>query len=280
MTLLLISFGDTVDLDFQTVFCILAFLFMIGSLCGWVLELLFRRIFTAKKWINPGFLTGPYLPIYGFGISILFAVCSLDYKAIFHFDFWNSQAAYDIFVILLIGIAMTLIELVAGLIFIRGMKIRLWDYSDRWGNWKGIICPLFSLLWTLAGALFYFFLNPLLMKSVYWLLSNYYFIFFVGIFFGIMIVDFCASVRLTARIKALAEEKQIVVKFEKLKESIRSELEAKKEKAKFLFAFRSSHKLEEHMETYINEERAPKLPRSRKSAAKKKDKNEKGSEQE
>ncbi len=262
--MLLISFGNAVDLDFQTVFCILAFLFMLGSMCGWVLELLFRRIFTAKKWINPGFLTGPYLPIYGFGISVLFAVCSLDYKTILHFDFWNNQIVYDIFVILLIGIAMTLIELIAGLIFIRGMKIRLWDYSDRWGNWKGIICPLFSLLWTLAGALFYFFLNPLLMKSVYWLLSNYYFIFFVGIFFGIVIIDFCASVKLTTRIKSLAEEKQIVVKFEKLKESIKSELEAKKEKAKFLFAFHSSHKLEEHMETYVKDEDASKIIKEQK----------------
>lgn len=250
----LASFGTEIPLEATKVFSILAFLFMLGSLLGWVLELLFRRFFSAKKWINPGFLTGPYLPIYGFGVSLLFLICSVDYRALFSFDFWGSQAVYDIFVILLIGIAMTLIELIAGLIFIRGMKIRLWDYSDRWGNFKGIICPLFSFLWTAAGALFYFFLNPLLMKTAYWLLDNYYFIFFVGVFFGVLIVDFCHSVQLTAKIKKFAEDRQIVIKYEKLKESIRAQLGAKKEKAKFLFAFRSSHRLEEHIERYAEDE--------------------------
>lgn len=36
-------------------FFILAFLFMFGSVAGWVLELFFRRIFSMKKWINPDF---------------------------------------------------------------------------------------------------------------------------------------------------------------------------------------------------------------------------------
>ena len=35
---------------------ILSFLFFIGSMFGWVLELLFRRIVNGK-WINTGFLT-------------------------------------------------------------------------------------------------------------------------------------------------------------------------------------------------------------------------------
>ena len=52
-------------------FFILAFLFMFGSVAGWVLELFFRRIFSMKKWINPGFLNGPYLPMYGFGTVIV-----------------------------------------------------------------------------------------------------------------------------------------------------------------------------------------------------------------
>lgn len=38
------------------IFLILTFLFAVGALCGWVLELFFRR-FNSKKWINPGFCT-------------------------------------------------------------------------------------------------------------------------------------------------------------------------------------------------------------------------------
>ena len=44
-----------------------AFIFVTGCMLGWVLELLFNRMFN-KKWINPGFLVGPWLPIYGFGV--------------------------------------------------------------------------------------------------------------------------------------------------------------------------------------------------------------------
>lgn len=35
---------------------------------------------------------------------------------------------------------MTLLELVAGLIFVKGFKVRLWDYTNDRGNFKGIIC--------------------------------------------------------------------------------------------------------------------------------------------
>lgn len=41
----------------------LAFLFFIGSVTGWILELLYRRFLSdtnpERKWINPGFLAGP-----------------------------------------------------------------------------------------------------------------------------------------------------------------------------------------------------------------------------
>ena len=60
-----------------------------------------------------------------------------------------------IIIILLMGLLMTLIELIGGIIGLKN-NVRLWDYSDIWGNYKGLICPLFSLIWTLIGALYYF----------------------------------------------------------------------------------------------------------------------------
>ena len=48
---------------------------------AWVLELFFRRFFSTsnpeRKWINPGFCTGPYLPIYGSGLCVLYLLASL-----------------------------------------------------------------------------------------------------------------------------------------------------------------------------------------------------------
>ena len=41
----------------------------------------FRRFFSIRKWINPGFLNGPYLPMYGFG-ALLFHERNLRAKAV------------------------------------------------------------------------------------------------------------------------------------------------------------------------------------------------------
>ena len=66
----------------MNLFLILAFLFMSGSLIGWSIELFYRRYFDPtnkeRRWINPGFLTGPYLPLYGFSLMILFLLASLE----------------------------------------------------------------------------------------------------------------------------------------------------------------------------------------------------------
>ena len=45
----------------------ISLVFIVGCSLGWLLELFFRRI-VHKKWGNQGFLIGPYLPIYGFGL--------------------------------------------------------------------------------------------------------------------------------------------------------------------------------------------------------------------
>ena len=55
---------------------VVAFLFFMGSLIGWGLEVVYRRFFSdanpERKWINPGFLIGPYLPLYGFSLSAVY----------------------------------------------------------------------------------------------------------------------------------------------------------------------------------------------------------------
>ncbi len=236
-----------------TYLLVLCFLFFVGSCIGWCIEVLFRRIFTAKKWINPGFLTGPYLPLYGFGLAGLFLICLIPVNTGYG---WLDA----LLIILIMGIAMTVIEYIAGLIFIKGMKIKLWDYSNRWGNIQGIICPLFSLFWTLVGALFYFVIDPFVMEWVKWFVNHLAFAFVVGFFFGVITLDLAHSVNLSVRIRRFASEHGVVVRFEKLKESIKESIEKRRlgaaEKGKkggkpnFLFAFRSNRSLEEELDTY------------------------------
>lgn len=66
----------------MSLFLTIAFLFFIGSMAGWVIEVVFRRFFSSanpeRKWINPGFLSGPYLPLYGFSLCVLFLLSLLE----------------------------------------------------------------------------------------------------------------------------------------------------------------------------------------------------------
>lgn len=77
----------------MNIFLTLAFLFFIGATLGWVLELLFRRFFSSanpeRKWINPGFCVGPYLPLYGCGLCFLYLIASLEQFSIIRDPFWN-----------------------------------------------------------------------------------------------------------------------------------------------------------------------------------------------
>ena len=134
----------------------------------------------------------------------------------------SHKAAIDILIkIASIGILMTLIELIAGLIFIKGMHIKLWDYSDRWGNFKGVICPLFSFIWLVVGCLYYFLLNPYLVMAISWISENLIYTFFIGGVVGAMIVDTCYSLHVGIKIRQATGP--LVVKYEQFKVDLKNE---------------------------------------------------------
>lgn len=229
---------------FSDVLLVAAFLFFIGSVIGWCIEVLFRRFFSAKKWLNPGFLTGPCLPLYGFGVMGLFFISLIPVKTGYY---WLDS----IIIIAIMGAVMTLIEYIAGLIFIKGMNIKLWDYTNRRGNIQGIICPLFSFLWLLVCAFYYFVIDPFVIDAVIWFVNHITFAFFVGMFFGVFFVDLGHSINITAKITSFAKKHDIVVSFEKLKESIKDRIEKLGDKkANFLFPFKSNKTLNESLDDY------------------------------
>lgn len=186
-------------------FLLFVFLFFIGSMLGWVLELFFRRWYH-KKWINPGFLVGPYLPIYGMGLSLLTFV---------HLLLQNTDIN-DIWEILIMGLIMTLLELITGLIFLK-QKIRLWDYRDRKFNFKGVICPTFTIIWTAIGAIYYFFLSEPVVDAIRWFTKNISFSYVLGIFTGVIVIDFIYSTKMYKKIKKFAKNNNIDIISEKLK---------------------------------------------------------------
>ena len=137
----------------------LADLFFIGSVSGWCLELVFRKFFSSAnpehKWINPGFCIGPYVPLYGFGLCILYLLASIGDLSGIADSIWGKALLF-----LGMAVSMTLIEYIAGIMLLKGAKLRLWDYSKLWGNIDGLICPLFSFFWAVLGGVYYFVLHP------------------------------------------------------------------------------------------------------------------------
>ena len=229
---------------------VFAFLFFIGSCLGWCMEVVFRRFFSKsnpeRKWINPGFLTGPYLPIYGFGLWGMYFVSMLS-----SVNMTGNEAADAVIILVTMAVVMTLIEYIAGLIFIKGMNLKLWDYTEMKGNIQGIICPQFSIIWGLLGCIYYFVINPYVIEWIVWLSHHLAFSFFIGMFFGIFVIDVWYSMQVSAGIKRFAREKEIVIKYEELKEFLavqRSELEEKK---RFLLAFKTESPLKQQLEKYI-----------------------------
>jgi uncharacterized membrane protein len=226
-------------------FFYLTFIFILGSVGGWILELFFRKI-VHKKWINPGFLSGPYLPIYGLGLITLYLVAIID----FNIETYLFELTIKI---ILVGSLMTLIEYIAGKVFIKFMGIKLWDYSKNYGNIDGVICPLFSFIWTMVGVIYLIFFHSLLMSAISLISTNIYYPFIVGIFFGLFLWDLGASLEISTKIKKLAEGK-LVIRYEDFKLKERNYYSDNKIKYNFMKPLRNNSNLMEDIFKKYNEE--------------------------
>lgn len=222
---------------------ILAYLFFIGACFGWVLELFYRNLRSRSKvWINPGFCTGPYVPIYGFGLCGLYLLASLEQYGIIADPFWNKAALF-----LAMAVGMTAIEYIAGVFCLKFLKVRLWDYSDQKWNVQGIICPQFSAAWAILGAIYYFLIHPHILEGLDWLSRNLAFSFFIGMFFGILLIDVVHSSQLIVKLKKFAEENRMVLTYEGVKGHIRDVQGKAASRYHFFAPFRSEHPLTVHL---------------------------------
>lgn len=241
------------------IFLTYLFLFMIGASCGYVIEVLFRRFVSMKRWINPGFLKGPCLPLYGFGVCVLHFLCTIFFEFAVkngtqpeyfnislienarvpngNIPFW----AVSILVFLVVGVAMTLVEFIAGIIFIRGLHIKLWDYSKLKGNIKGVICPLFSLIWALIGIAYWFALYPFI-NIIIDLFSEHLWgmTFIIGAYVGIFIIDFANSLKLSLSLNKEGKSKQMVIDYEKFKLNLKDKLPKEKKQSEISLAIENA----------------------------------------
>ncbi len=224
-------------------FISLCYVFFIGSITGWIMELFYRR-WAGKEWVNPGFLVGPYLPIYGIGLVTLFLFSKIE------INFIDNKLLEIAVFFIMIMLVMTIIEFIAGLIFIKGLKVKLWDYSKSWGNILGIICPTFSLCWGIIGTAYYYFINPLMVDFTAKLNNSIIYAFIIGILVGVFIIDCAYSFKIADKIKKYAKENKLVIAYEKLKESFIELQKNEGRKTKFFTLITTQKNLINALENY------------------------------
>ena len=107
--------------------------FYIYSFFGWIFESVYVSL-RKKRWVNRGFLLGPFLPIYGGG-AVMMLFVSEPFKSNLLLTYFAG------------AVGATLLELVTGMVMESIFKVRYWDYSDRKYNYKGYICLESAVLW-------------------------------------------------------------------------------------------------------------------------------------
>lgn len=107
--------------------------FYIYCFFGWCFESTYVSI-KNRKFVNRGFMNGPFLPIYGTGaIVVLFVTIPLK--------------GNDVLVYVCGALAATLLELVTGICMEALFKVRYWDYSNQKFNFMGHICLSSTIAW-------------------------------------------------------------------------------------------------------------------------------------
>lgn len=117
----------------------------IGLAFGWVAEFVFKSI-TRKKITWP---IAPNVAIYGAAGGFAALV----------FLYWQPSVWIVAISFLFFS---TGLEYAVGSYYLIYRHVRLYDYSDGWIHYRGLINPMYSLVWTALMLIFYYKVLPLL----------------------------------------------------------------------------------------------------------------------
>lgn len=161
-------------------------LFLIYSFVGWAIEVVvtFNK---EKRFVNRGFMLGPYCPIYGYS-SIIMILYLSRYRSSF------------VTVFLLAVVVCSLMEYLVSYFMEKLFKARWWDYSNRKFNINGRVCLENSIWFGLLGALLIYIVNPFL-SGIIAKISDKTLIIVGSALLVIFITDLIISLNVTFKIK-------------------------------------------------------------------------------
>ena len=130
----------------------LVWIFIIYAFLGWCTEVAYAAVDTGK-FVNRGFLNGPYCPIYGCGIVIVVSILNPIKDNLFVLFFGSLLLT-------------TVLEFLTGFLLEKIFHNKWWDYSDYPFNIKGYVCLKFSLYWGLACTFVMDIIHPMIYKLI------------------------------------------------------------------------------------------------------------------
>lgn len=164
-------------------------LFIIYAFLGWVVEM-FYNYYEHKKFVNRGFLIGPYCPIYGVGgLTVTFFLTK--YQDSIFITFGMSIILF------------ALLEYFTSYLMEKLFKARWWDYSDKKFNINGRICLETLIPFGILGCVAIYVINPLIFSL--FSLTNVQVLKVISILiFIIFAIDFSISLKIINSFKDTA----------------------------------------------------------------------------
>lgn len=161
-------------------------MFIIYSFIGWIIEVTCKQI-ESGKFVNRGFLIGPYLPIYGCGGVIITLALNKYY-----------DSPITLFVMAMFICA--ILEYVTSYILEKLFNARWWDYTKYKFNINGRICLETMIPFGLLGCLIIYILNPIFQKFLSLMNDNTINVLSITLFI-IFVSDLLVSVKVMSKFK-------------------------------------------------------------------------------
>ena len=163
--------------------------FIIYAFLGWIVEII-NNVVVLKKFVNRGFLIGPYCPIYGVG-GLIATIFLTKYK----------ESIIVLFVMSMFLFA--LLEYFTSYLMEKLFKARWWDYTDYRFNINGRICLETLIPFGLLGCFAIYVVNPIIFSIFN--ITNIVFLRIIAlVIFIIFIIDFTVSLKIINSFKDTA----------------------------------------------------------------------------
>lgn len=187
----------------------MVFLFLLYAIIGWLWETPFVSI-KEKKYINRGFLRGPYIPIYGFScMTIIIVLTALGLQ--------KADTFFGVIIqIVIIALISVIWEFGTSWLLEKIFKQRWWDYSYKKYNIQGRVSLDFTILFGMGGFILWRFVNPLLV-DLYLNLSGQI------LNYGLTIIVIVFLIDSTVTVFDLFKIKKFITKFIEVKDNLSAE---------------------------------------------------------